>query len=392
MSHVLKYKDDFLKTFENLSIEELKAFDSSKGIFRIQTTPYYAGLCDPIDLNDPVRQMLMPHQDELKTQGQQMKDPLGEERHSINERLIHRYPDRVLFLVTDMCSVYCRYCTRKRFTGKLDSFVKSKPYQDALSYIEKNKGIREVILSGGDPLTLSNSRLEKVLSDLRRIKHIEIIRVGTRMPVVCPMRIDQELVEMMKKYHPIFVMTHFNHPQELSLEAALALTKLVDHGFPVMNQMVLLNGINNHEALVQALSRRLLSLRVKPYYMFHCDPSQGTEHFQTSIQDSLEIQKKLWGKLSGLALPNLSLDIPGGGGKVGLVPSFELERKSSHSKFKGWDGFEAAYINPDPGEIRKPLVQEEFLSEWETLNSQTYGKMLDSSDEAQSSLKERVPN
>ncbi|NCN95768.1 MAG: KamA family radical SAM protein, partial [Bdellovibrionales bacterium] len=325
-------------------------------------------------------------------QGQQMKDPLGEERHSINERLIHRYPDRVLFLVTDMCSVYCRYCTRKRFTGKLDSFVKSKPYQDALSYIEKNKGIREVILSGGDPLTLSNSRLEKVLSDLRRIKHIEIIRVGTRMPVVCPMRIDQELVEMMKKYHPIFVMTHFNHPQELSLEAALALTKLVDHGFPVMNQMVLLNGINNHEALVQALSRRLLSLRVKPYYMFHCDPSQGTEHFQTSIQDSLEIQKKLWGKLSGLALPNLSLDIPGGGGKVGLVPSFELERKSSHSKFKGWDGFEAAYINPDPGEIRKPLVQEEFLSEWETLNSQTYGKMLDSSDEAQSSLKERVPN
>lgn len=373
MAHVLKYKDDHIKHFGKLTQDEDEAFDLHQGLFRIQTTPYYAALSDPSNPADPVRQMLMPHKKELQNMGQQMKDPLGEERHSINERLIHRYPDRVLFLVTDMCSVYCRYCTRKRFTGKLSAFVRTTPYEESLEYIRSNKGIREVILSGGDPLTLSTSRLEKVLQDLREIPHIEIIRIGTRMPVVCPMRLDEELVQMMKKYHPIFVMTHFNHPQELSLEAAEALTLLVNNGFPVMNQMVLLNGVNNHEALVQSLSRRLLSLRVKPYYMFHCDPSEGTEHFQTSIQNSLKIQRELWGRLSGLALPALSLDIPGGGGKVGLTPQFELERSDSHSRFKGWDGFEANYINPFPEDVIDPFLSEEYLSEWERLKTQSYG-------------------
>lgn len=372
LSRSLRSKEDFKKFFD-LVEEEERAFSESDGIFRIQTTPYYASLCDPKDVNDPVRKMLMPHMGELRQMGQQMKDPLGEERHSINERLIHRYPDRVLFLVTDMCSVYCRYCTRKRFTGKLNSFVRTDEYTEALEYIKANKGIREVILSGGDPLTLSNSRLEKVLSDLREIDHIEIIRLGTRMPVVCPMRINQELVDMMKSYHPIFVMTHFNHPKELSLEAAEALSLLVDNGFPVMNQMVLLNGINNHEAIVQGLSRRLLSLRVKPYYMFHCDPSKGTEHFQTSIQDSLKIQKNLWGKISGLAMPHLSLDIPGGGGKVGFVPPFEIERSENFSSFKGWDGYEAIYENPQSDEIRVPSDLDEYLDEWECISMQSYG-------------------
>lgn len=353
MSNALKSKEDFQKFFDLSASEEL-AFEQSKGIFRIQTSPYYASLADQQNAQDPIRQMFMPHTMELSQQGQQMKDPLGEERHSVNERLIHRYPDRVLFLVTDMCSVYCRYCTRKRFTGQLKSFVKSDPYQEALQYIKNHSEIREVILSGGDPLTLSTPRLEKVLQDLREIDHVEIIRIGTRMPVVCPMRVDEELLLTLKKYHPIFIMTHFNHPQEISLEAAVALSSLVDHGFPVLNQMVLLNGVNNHEIIVQALSRRLLSLRVKPYYMFHCDPSPGTEHFQTSIHNSLKIQKALWGHLSGLAMPNLSLDIPGGGGKVGFVPDFELERAKDFSRFQGWDGYEALYRNPDPSAHREP--------------------------------------
>ncbi len=370
--HGLKSKADFSNFFE-LTEEESQAFDQSEGIFRVQTTPYYAALAEREQIHDPIRKMLMPHPQELSTHGQQMEDPLGEERHSINERLIHRYPDRVLFLVTDMCSVYCRYCTRKRFTGKLNSFVRSDSYQDSLEYLKKNRGIREVILSGGDPLTLSTARLEMVLSDLRSIDHIEIIRIGTRMPVVCPMRIDADLISVMKKYHPIFIMTHFNHPKELSLESAQALTQMVDNGFPVMNQMVLLNGINNHEVIVQALSRRLLSLRVKPYYMFHCDPSKGTEHFQTSIANSLQIQRNLWGKLSGLAMPNLSLDIPGGGGKVGFVPAFETERLESHSRFKGWDDFEANYINPKAEEILQPPDLDQYLEEWKTLEDQSYG-------------------
>lgn len=384
MAGSLKTKSDFEKFFK-LTPQEEKAFSRSQGIFRIQTTPYYASLCDPENPDDPIRKILMPHMDEMKHEAQQMEDPLGEEKHAINERLIHRYPDRVLFLVTDMCSVYCRYCTRKRFTGNLKSFVRSNNYLEALEYIRRNPGIREVILSGGDPLTLSNSRLEKVLSDLREISHVEIIRIGTRMPVVCPMRIDEELVEMMKKYHPIFIMTHFNHPKEISLEAAESLSCLVDNGFPVMNQMVLLNGINNHEAIVQALSRRLLSLRVKPYYMFHCDPSRGTEHFQTSIHDSLKIQRNLWGKLSGLAMPTLSLDIPGGGGKVSFVPPFEQERASTHSHFKGWDGYEADYINPEPDEIRTPADIKDYLEEWERLEGQSYGRREERSSQTSSS-------
>lgn len=370
--NALKSKEDFAARFQ-LSPEELQGFEVSKGIFRIQATPYYAGLASPTDPSDPIRKMLMPSSEESRAAGHQMLDPLGEERHSINERLIHRYPDRVLFLVTDICSVYCRYCTRKRFTGNLEAFVSTDTYTQAIQYIKDNKGIREVILSGGDPLTLSDNKLLKVLQDLRSMDHVEIIRLGTRMPVVCPMRITENLVKSLKEYHPIFIMTHFNHPKELSDEAAQALTLLVDNGFPVMNQMVLLNGINNHEVIVQALSRRLLKLRVKPYYMFHCDPSQGTEHFQTSIQDSLKIQKELWGRMSGLAVPNLSLDIPGGGGKVGFVPEFEMERTDSHSRFKGWDGFEALYLNPSSTTLKTPPDIHEYQAEWDSIKNQSYG-------------------
>ena len=212
-----------------------------------------------------------------------MADPLGEEQHSPLNRLVHRYPDRVLFLVTDQCSLYCRYCLRKHFTGNDTAFIGSDEYEAALNYLRAAPGVREVILSGGDPLTLSDGRLEKLFSDLRAIEHIEIIRVASRMPVVCPMRITEGLVGLMRLHKPIYFMTHFNHPRELTFEAAQALERLVDHGVPVFNQMVMLNGINNHSAIVQALARRLVYLRVKPYYIFQCDPSQGSEHFRTPV-------------------------------------------------------------------------------------------------------------
>jgi lysine 2,3-aminomutase len=317
--------------------------------------------------------MILPRMAEFSGLGQQMADPLGETKHSPRERLVHRYPDRVLFLITDQCSLYCRYCLRKHFTGNDQAFIGSQDYQKALDYLKGAKGVREVILSGGDPLTLSDGRLERVLIDLRAVEHIEIIRIASRMPVVNPMRITSELTGILKRYKPVFFMTHFNHPRELTFEAAEALERLVDHGVPTFNQMVFLNGINNHPAIVQALARRLMFLRVKPYYMFQCDPSEGTEHFRTSVSESMQIQRELWGRLSGLAMANLSLDIPGGGGKVGLVPDFMTGECGGTQHYRGWDGVEGKYVEPEPNTRIEPADVHLYLDEWNHLKNQNYG-------------------
>lgn len=357
---------DFEKYFD-LSQSERVAIEQSKSLFQIKVTPYYAFLSSRQNTQDPIRKILMPTEQELGFKYQQQLDPLGEKRNNPTPRIIHRYPDRVLFLVTDHCSVYCRYCTRKHFTGQSQSVVSTKDYNLALNYIRKNKGIREVIFSGGDPLTLSDGLLKKILLDVRSIPHVEIIRIGSRIPVVMPMRVTQELVDVLKESSPVFLMTHFNHPSEVTLQAKQAIELFVDNGIPVLNQMVLLNGVNNHGAIVQALSRRLLFVRVKPYYMFQCDPSEGTDHLRTSIEDSLEIQKKLWGRLSGLALPQLSLDIPGGGGKVGLVPNYEVNHDGNKRTYKGWDGVVADYISPQLSDRITPDISE-YKKEWEQLN------------------------
>ncbi len=367
-SRALRTLEDFQKLYA-LTEEEIAGFRQAEGNFQIRTTPYYASLAHPLNPNDPLRLIQTPSFKELTPGFQQMKDPLGEEHNSVTPRLIHRYPDRVLFLVTDFCTVYCRFCTRKRFTGNNEAFLSEKDLNDSLEYIRSHKGIREVILSGGDPLTLSDNQLEKVLSALRTIEHVEIIRIGSRMPVVNPFRVTEALTKMIRKYAPVFVMTHFNHPREITQESAQAVSLFVDSGIPVMNQMVLLNGINNHAAVVQALSRRLLYLRVKPYYMFQCDPSEGTDHLRTSIEDSLSIQQELWGNLSGLALPNLSVDVPHGGGKVGYTPNFEIHSSKEKRTFKGFDGVTAEYINPLHSSIKKPSAIEEYEKEWEELKN-----------------------
>lgn len=366
-SHALKNLEDFQKVYK-LSKIEIEGFKNAVGNFQIRSTPYYATLAHPENENDPLRLIQTPNFRELTPGFQQMKDPLGEERNSVTPRLLHRYPDRVLFLVTDFCTVYCRFCTRKRFTGNNKAFLSEEDFNKSLEYIRAHKGIREVILSGGDPLTLADKQLEKVLSEIRKIDHVEIIRIGTRMPTVNPYRVTEDLVKMIRKYAPVYLMTHFNHPKELTYESAQAISTFVDHGIPVMNQMVLLNGINNHPVIVQALSRRLLYLRAKPYYMFQCDPSEGTDHLRTSIEDSLEIQKELWGNLSGLAMPNLSVDVPNGGGKVGYTPNFELQRSLEKRTYKGFDGVEAEYINPPASAILKPDISE-YIEEWELLKN-----------------------
>ncbi len=370
LQSALKSVNDFEKNFQ-LADFERKAFEAGSEIFNIRCTPYYAALASKNNPHDPVRRILLPHERELFDPKQAQLDPLGERKseNSPVRRIVHRYSDRVLFLVTDICSVYCRYCTRKHFTGADQAFLKTDEYEEALKYIRQHTGIREVILSGGDPLTISDAKIDRVLSDLRKIDHVEIIRIGSRMPVVAPMRVTDDLVRILKKHKPVFMMTHFNHPRELTAEAAIAVENFVDNGIPVMNQMVLLNGVNNHPAVVQALSRRLLYLRAKPYYMFQCDPSIGTDHLRTSIDNSLQIQRELWGHLSGLAMPQLSVDIPDGGGKAYYAPQFEVERNEAGRKFVGWDGVESEYINPDASETRIPIDAEVYFEEWENLKS-----------------------
>lgn len=362
----LRTREDFERHFR-LSQNEREGFAGLDDVFQIRCTPYYAALASHDQPLDPIRRILMPTKFELLAGAQAMLDPLGERKNNPAPRIIHRYPDRALFLVTDTCSVYCRYCTRKHFTGSDRAFVRGAEYERAMTYLKSRTGLREVILSGGDPLTLGDGPLERVLSDLRSIEHIEIIRIGTRMPVVCPMRVTPETLAVLKKHNPVYVMTHFNHPREITGEAARALTAIADAGLPVFNQMVLLNGVNNHPAIVQALSRRLLYLRVKPYYMHQCDPSEGTDHLRTSIDDSLEIQRELWGNLSGLAMPNLSVDIPDGGGKAGLAPDFELARDGRVRTYVGWDGVRADYVSPAAAAILKPLDAERYLPEWNAL-------------------------
>lgn len=362
LRHSLKTQADF-ETYFKLSEEEKAGFAGGRELFNIRTTPYYASLAR--EVGDSLRQILMPNRLEIEEGSQQMLDPLGERKNNPAPRVIHRYSDRVLFLITDICSVYCRFCTRKHFTGQEQALIRNDEYEQALSYIRSHPGIREVILSGGDPLTVGDAQLDRVLGDLRAIDHVEIIRIGSRMPVVCPMRVNEDLVKILKKHKPVFLMSHFNHPGELTAEAAAALEMFVDNGIPVMNQMVLLNGINNHPAIIQALNRRLLYLRVKPYYMFQCDPSNGTDHLRTSIDDSLEIQRELWGHLSGLAMPQLSVDIPHGGGKTYLVPNFQVGKEGLSRHYVGWDGVHAEYVSPAPEKIKKPdasLYEEEWLS------------------------------
>lgn len=373
----LKSRTDFEKLFR-LAAEESAAFDGNGELqaFQIRTTPYYASLASSVEPLDPIRLIFMPRKEELSFGVQDQLDPLAEKKNSPTPRLIHRYPDRVLFLVTDFCSVYCRYCTRKHFTGGERAFAGEDDYTEALKYIAEHPEIREVILSGGDPLTLSDEVLMRVLTDIRRIEHVEIIRIGSRMPVVNPMRVTTKLVKLLRSVKPVYMMTHFNHPRELTAEAAESLELLVDHGIPVFNQMVLLNGVNNDPRIVQALSRRLLYLRVKPYYMFQCDPSQGTDHLRTSIDESLEIQRELWGTLSGLALPTYSVDIPDGGGKTTLVPDFELRAQRSGTVesgvsrvYRGWDGVQAEYKSPPLHRRRTPLDADAYSDEWATLLS-----------------------
>ncbi len=309
-------------------------------------TPYYLSLLDAKDPACPLRRQVVPSPEEERAVVGDRADPLGEEAHEVAPDLVRRYPDRALLLVTDRCAVHCRFCTRSRLVGRSEEVGSPERRAAALEYLRKNPEVREVIVSGGDPFVLSTRRLVGLLRELRRIPSIETIRIGTRTPAVLPQRITAELVEGLRPFHPIWVMTHFNHPKELTSEARAACRLLVDGGFPLMNQTVLLAGVNDRAEVLASLFRALISERVRPYYLLQADPVAGTGHLRTPLARGLELVRELQGRVSGLALPKFIVDAPGGHGKVPLFPDPVRGRGNGVTRLMTPRGTEVEYFDP----------------------------------------------
>ncbi|MFH2044098.1 MAG: KamA family radical SAM protein [Pseudomonadota bacterium] len=329
---------DTLSTILTLSPEETEAVKSNADSLPLSITPYYASLLDKTDPMHPLRRAVVPVKAELCKSFGEAEDPLGEDADSPVCGIVHRYPDRVLFLVTDFCSTNCRYCTRSRMVGRSSvSHGGVANWEKALGYIEANKDIRDVLISGGDPLTLSDDALEWLLSRLCRIPHLDIVRIGTKAPVVLPQRITTRLVRMLKRYHPLWINIHFMHPEEVTPETSTACNRLADAGIPLGSQTVLLKGINDDVDTMKSLYHQLLKIRVRPYYLYQCDPIVGSSHFKTPVEKGLEIIKGLRGHTSGMAVPNFVIDAPGGGGKIPLLPEYVLGRYGDNILLKNYE-------------------------------------------------------
>ncbi|PCJ19484.1 MAG: lysine 2,3-aminomutase [Candidatus Cloacimonadota bacterium] len=331
----------------NLSEGEVKAFKESADKFNVGITPYYASLMDKDDVNCPIRQQSVPQVGELLTFPEDMADPLNEEGDMPTPCITHRYPDRVLFYVTHNCPVYCRHCTRKRKVADPSSATMTKQLEDAFLYIEAHPEIRDIVISGGDPLSLSDKKLDMILTRLRSIPHIEIFRLGTRNLVTLPQRVTDEFCEMLKKHQPVYVNTHFNHPKECTYEAYIACKKLADAGCVIGNQTVLLKGVNDDPKIMMELNHKLLAMRVRPYYIYQCDLSEGISHFRTSIEDGINIIEHLRGHTSGLANPTFVVDAPGGGGKIPLLPEYLVKKEGRKYTLRNYENKEFVYTEPE---------------------------------------------
>jgi lysine 2,3-aminomutase len=301
-------------------------------------TPYFFNLIDPADENCPIRRQVVPRIEETNAAPWEMTDPCGEDSHSPVPGLVHRYPDRVLFLVTDRCASYCRYCTRSRLVSNASGYDFHPEFDKQLAYIDQHPEIRDVLLSGGDPLLLSDEKLEDLLTRLRAIPHIEFLRIGTRIPLFLPQRVTPELCAMLKQFHPLFISVHSNHPRELTVEVRDALGRLADAGIPLGNQSVLLKHVNDDVTVMKALTQKLLMCRVKPYYVYQCDLIAGSAHLRTSVRKGLEIMKALRGHTTGYAVPQYVIDAPGGGGKVPINPDYILQRNASRVVIRNFEG------------------------------------------------------
>jgi lysine 2,3-aminomutase len=315
--------------------------------FPIQVTPHYLSLVDPENPDCPLRRQVVPRLAEQRETRGDMRDPLGEEAHEAAPELVQRYPDRALLLVTDRCAIYCRFCTRSRMVGAGGGPRSVEKLTPALDYLRAHPEVKDVIVSGGDPLAMATSRLTRIVSELRAIESIETIRLATRVPVALPQRITDELLTALRPHHPLWVMTHFNHPRELNDEARAACRRLADAGFPVMNQTVLLRGVNDSAPVLTELFRGLVRERVRPYYLLQTDPVRGSGHLRTPVQTGIDIMEQLQGRLSGIALPKLIIDAPGGFGKVPIGPDWILSREGGITRVRTPRGVEVDYVDPE---------------------------------------------
>jgi lysine 2,3-aminomutase len=333
--------------FKSLPVTQGMAAATAK--FPLAITPYYASLIRTLDGSDPVFQMCVPQRQELYDPPCLKDDPLAEDEHMPVPGLVHRYPDRALLIATTTCSTYCRHCTRKRVAGQRESSIAGVRLGQITEYLSVHPEIKDVVISGGDPFTMPTDAIEKVLAAVRSVSSVDIVRFGTRTPVVMPMRITDELVQMLRKYHPVYVNTHFNHPSELTPDAIDACRRLADAGIPVGNQTVLLRGVNDDAQVLEELFRKLVRHRVRPYYLFQCDLVHGVEHFRTPLSRGIEVMEYLRGRLSGLAIPTFVVDAPHGGGKIPVLPNYVVSSSPSHTVLRNYEGMMVAY--PEPGDL-----------------------------------------
>ena len=337
---------DELKKYINLTEQEQQGIEESLKTLRMAITPYYLSLINQDDPYDPVRRQCVPTIAETYISPADLLDPLHEDEDAPVPGLTHRYPDRVLFLITDMCSMYCRHCTRRRFAGQHDAQSPADRIQAGIDYIARTPEVRDVLLSGGDALMVGDKMLESIIQRLKAIPHVEIIRLGTRTPVVCPQRITDDLVNMLKKYHPIWVNTHFNHPNEITPESRAACERLANAGIPLGNQSVLLRGVNDCTYVMKDLVRQLVKIRVRPYYIYQCDLSMGLEHFRTPVSKGIEIIEALRGHTSGFAVPTFVVDAPGGGGKTPVMPNYVISQSPNKVVLRNFEGVITTYTEP----------------------------------------------
>ena len=337
---------DQLKQYISLTKEEEDGVNKTLQTLRMAITPYYLSLIDPNDPYCPIRRQAIPTAAEVHQSPADLLDPLHEDEDSPVPGLTHRYPDRVLLLITDQCSMYCRHCTRRRFAGQHDCQMPQERIQKAIDYIARTPQVRDVLLSGGDALMVGDKMLESIIQRLRAIPHVEIIRLGTRTPVVCPQRITDDLVNMLKKYHPIWLNTHFNHPNEVTEEAMTACAKLADAGVPLGNQTVLLRGVNDDTEIMKQLVHDLVRMRVRPYYIYQCDLSMGLEHFRTPVSKGIEIIENLRGHTSGYCVPTFVVDAPGGGGKTPVMPNYVISQSPHKVILRNFEGVITTYTEP----------------------------------------------
>lgn len=327
--------------------EKAQLLDVAK-TFPMACTPYYLSLIDRNDYhNDPVFLQAVPGIRESSVDKHDMSDPLAEDKDSPAAGITHRYPDRVLFHVSNICSMYCRHCTRKRKVGDRDFIPGSEALEEGFKYIEDNPSIRDVLLSGGDPLMLPDKQIGMILERLQAIRHVEVVRIGTRMPVVLPYRITDELVDIMKQYQPLWINTHFNHPREITPASRRALAKLADAGFPLGNQTVLLAGVNDCPRIIRRLVHKLVQNRVRPYYLYQCDLAEGLGHFRTPVSKGIEIMESLIGHTSGFAVPTYVIDAPGGGGKIPVMPNYLVSWSTNKVVLRNYEGVITSYKEPD---------------------------------------------